>query len=216
MPSKLTKWLKWLDAIHIDLQNIKTNQHIFWRIQEFFVNNHNIKGPNDFNRFLIEGYLASSVMNIRRQIKDKNDSISFARLLSELIDTPHILSKEYFISNYEKNPTSLEWVDEDFKRFAHKGDQHVAADKVKNDLNNLKEKAKNIERIADKKIAHLDKNSEKIKIDTSELDDCIDYLVELFKKYHILFKGYEGAIEDEPRYDWTSIFNVAWLQTTNK
>jgi len=46
-------------------------------------------------------------MGIRRQIKINEDSISFAKLLKEICDTPEILSRDRFVALYKGMQLSI-------------------------------------------------------------------------------------------------------------
>ncbi len=150
-------------------------------------------------------------MGIRRQIKIDDDSISFARLLKEISDTPEVLSRNRFVALY-KGSTVEHFADRDFDEFAGKEGNHVDPSLVKKDFENLKEKAKELEKYADKRIAHLDKRKPKTIPKFKDVDDCIDFLEELMKKYYLLFHA-KSLLSILPvyQYDWKAIFREPWL-----
>ena len=85
MDSKLEKWLGWFDVVERDIEKLLIRRHIFWEVQDIIRNNKDIQIPSAFYGYLGKTYVDSIAMGIRRQVKMHKDSISFARLLSEII-----------------------------------------------------------------------------------------------------------------------------------
>ncbi len=79
LDSTFEKWNKWLDVIYLDIIKLSLERDIFREVQKMIKNNVKIQKPSVFYDFLGKAYIASSVMTIRRQTKEK-DSISFLRL----------------------------------------------------------------------------------------------------------------------------------------
>src|SRR2546426_7612992 len=88
-----------------------------WEVQKIIRSNKNIQKPSSFYRYLGDTYVSYITIGIRRQIKIDRQSISFARLLSEIIETPSVLSRDYFKSLY-KGSVAESLADRDFDRFA--------------------------------------------------------------------------------------------------
>lgn len=98
---RFQKWVKWLDKdIYHEVLVLSDYQFIFWEVQKIIQENPKIQKPSSFYSFVGQWYSTAAVMSIRRQIKNQKDSISLARLLSEIIETPEILSRERFLSLY--------------------------------------------------------------------------------------------------------------------
>jgi hypothetical protein len=93
MDGRLKKWLGWLEVIEKDIQQLLIRQYIFWEVQDIIKNNKDIQIPSVFYEYLGQTYIAYIAMGIRRQVKNHKDSISFARLLKEISETPRVLSR---------------------------------------------------------------------------------------------------------------------------
>jgi len=212
MECRYQKWSKWLDTVYSDITNLSRYSHIFWEVQEIIQNNSKIQKPSSFYEFLGQSYIAYVLIGIRRQIKIDRDSISFARLLKEIIDTPEILSRERFIEHYQGTPIKHH-ADEDFDKFAGCRGKHVDPSIVKKDLEKLQQTAKILEDYADKMIAHLDKRKPAVVPTFKDVDECIDFLEKLLKKYHLLIKC-EALTSILPSYlyDWKAVFYEPWIQ----
>jgi len=89
----------------------------------------------------------------------------------------------------------------------------IAPNEVDKDLSELQNKSKVIKGYVDKTIAHLD-NSKAYKLPTyKELNDCLDYLEELLKKYLRLFRPtHFPTIVPVYQYDWMVIFRRPWIE----
>lgn len=116
MNERLIKWIKWLKVIHDDIRSLLLNRNIFWEVQNIIKLNKDIQKPSSFYQYLGDTYVAYSASAIRRQIKIDNQSISFARLLSEIVEDPIPLSRSYYKSLYIGS-TVEEFADADFDKF---------------------------------------------------------------------------------------------------
>jgi len=169
-------------------------------------------------------YAASALMGVRKQVKIDKDSISFARLLQEICDTPKTLSRKRFFANYkgstvEKIAKLMESTVEDFEsrnfdQFAGKTVNYVDPELIELDLKKLKLEAQKCEEYADRRVAHFDKRVICNIPTYEELDSCVDYLEILMKKYYLLFRA--SALTSilpvsQNRYDWKVIFKEVWI-----
>lgn len=212
MDSRFDKWNKWLDVIYKEITSLSFHRHIFWEVQDIIKSNPKIQRPSSFYKFLGSVYAASALMGVRRQVKDKDkNSISFARLLKEICDTPEVFSRNCFVALY-KGSTIERLADRDFDKFAGKAGSHVDPELVNLDFKKLKAKARKCEKYADQRIAHIDKRAMKNIPTFTDLDDCIDFLEELMKKYYRLFRAASlASILPTHQYDWKAIFREPWL-----
>ncbi len=213
MEQRFEKWNNWLDEIDNDVCLLSSNRTIFREIQEIVDNNPKIQTPNLFYSFLRDTYVACTVMAVRRQIKSHKDSISFAGLFQEIIGTPCVLSRGRFVDLY---PSSMKrHANSDFAQFAGNCKDHVDPNVVKQDLKQLKDLGRKLEAFADKRIAHHDRRKIKQVPTFNDLDDCIDYLEELTKKYLLLFRGVARSPLVTNLGDWQEIFREPWILPDN-
>ena len=211
MNSRFNKWSKWLEVIEKEVTNLFRFQHIFNEVQEIIKKNPKIQKPSSFYEFMGTSYVSFIVMGIRRQIKIDNQSISFARLLKEIIETPEILTRKRFVALYSSG-IGEELGNRDFNLFAENGADHIDSSKIQEDFEKLKQVGKKLEDFADKRIAHRDKREPKTIPIFQDIDDSISFFGELLKKYVLLFRA-EGLPFVLPvyQYDWKEIFKHAWL-----
>jgi len=211
MDSKLDKWIRWLEVIHDDIQKLVINRNIFWEVQKIIEDNKRIQKPSSFYNYLGDTYVAYVAIGIRRQIKIGAESISFAKLLSEISKNPTLLSRTYYKSLY-KNTSIESHADRHFDNISGGKGKHVSVEMVKSDLEELKQTVLRIEDFSDKRIAHHDRRKPK-KIPTfSEVDKSLDMLEKLYVKYHLLFHATSmTTLLPTYQYDWKEIFIYPWL-----
>lgn len=213
MDSKLQQWRKWLKVIHDEVQRLVINKHIFWEVQKIIETNPRIHQPSAFYTYLGDTYASHAVMGVRRQLKVDKQSISFARLLEEIIDSPQILSREYYVGLY-KDSAVEHLADRAFDKFSGMSRPHVCPNMVCNDLCQLKKIAKDCEDFADKRIAHRDKRDPKVLPRFDDLNSSIEFLDKLYVKYHRLFhaRSYGGSLMPDPYpNDWKAVFREPWI-----
>lgn len=211
MDSKLEKWLRWFDTIQSDIQQLLIHRDIFWEVQKIVRSNPKIQKPTSFYHYLGQTYIAYIAIGIRRQVKIHKDSISFAGLLSEMIETPSAVSRAYYKSLYQGSNVE-EMADSDFDQFAGNNSNHISPDLVRDDLEVLKFIARRIEAFADKHIAHHDIKKPRELPTFNDADECLDTFDRLAVKYYQLFHGVAmSTLMPTYQYDWMEIFRVPWL-----
>lgn len=229
MDQKFKKWKRWLAEIRGEIEELVTNKYIFWEIQKMIDNNSNLQEPCSFNWFIGQTYSDYGVIAVRRQIKfnefNKRDpSISFVRLLKEMIMDPGVLSRERFVNMYRIGMKNLEESKAEYignktfdSNFPGGCTDHIDPTAVQQDLDELKKRSCKLEEFADKRVAHYDKKAPKTIPTFNELDACIDWLEELTIKYTLLFEGKdlgENLVIEFLEDYWDEIFSQPWIVDT--
>ena len=186
MDHKLKKWINWLDVIKIEISELLIGRNIFWQILEIVESNQVPEGKLILGHYLCASYVSHVVMGIRRQIKISKQSISFALLLKEIIESPGLLSREYFKGLFKNSPI-VNKADDHFDEYSIGVYDHIAPQIVESDLEHLKKYSNNIEILADQRLAHRDKRDFKSIPQISELEKCIETFEILFRKYYLIF-----------------------------
>ena len=208
----LTKWKNWLtDIIEEDVRDLVLSKHTFLEVSKIFNDNPELKPQNLFYGYLGRTYTSHMAIVVRRQVKIGKDSISFARLLQEMVDNPNVVTRKYFVGLY-KNSGAKNYADSDFNKFADSGSAHIKPSLVCDDLSKLRLMAKRCEDFADKRVAHRDKRQPKELPTYNELDDVVDFFDGLYCKYCQLLTG-AGMESLLPiiQYDWKEIFRIPWI-----
>lgn len=214
MNDKFDKWNGWLDVIYKEISTLSIHRYIFWEVQEIVKNNSRIQKPSSFYDFLTSAYVTSTLIGIRKQVKERNDSISFARLMKEIYDTPDVLSRARYVALY-KNSGRKRFANKDFDRFAGKVEIHVDPKLVKSDIQELKEKVQICEKYTDMRVAHIDKRSINHIPTFEDIDNCIDLLETFLKKYLLLLRASSpNSILPVWQYNWKEIFSEPMVAET--
>jgi len=205
------QWKGWLDTIHIDVRELHVNRHVYRTVIDIVKANPSIQTDDTFYGWMTTNYVAGQVIGIRRQLDNRTDSVSLARLLREVIKNPQVLSRERYLAFYKADFPD-EYARRNFNNLAGGGHDHVNPESIASDLSLLKDKAEKIGKYASKKIAHLDEAGYEELPTCDDLDNCLDYLEKLLKKYINLFTA-DSRIRILPtwQYDWTEIFQVPWI-----
>jgi len=214
MDPRLSKWLRWLDVIKSEIKDLVVSKHTFHEVQKMIAANPKIQVKNSFYRYITSTYVSHALIGVRRQVKTDPQSISLALLLQELIKTPEVLSRKYYVGLYNGS-TVEDLADKDFNRFATPGAAHINSSQVEEDLQQLRDITLKCEDFADKRIAHRDKREPKAPPTYNEVDDCISLLDELYVKYLLMFEAKAmDTLLPTWQDDWKEIFRTPWIQPT--
>ena len=212
---RLSKWLRWMETIKGEVQSLLTVQRTNREIREMISSNPSLAKTSEFYGYLGRTYTSHVVMGLRRQLKSGNDQVSLGRLFTEMIETPQILTRQYYVSHYAGSAVA-DLADRDFDTFAAPGAPHVDAALIQTDFDRLKTETRSCEDFADRRVAHRDSRTPKAMPTYYELDCAIGMLDEIYVKYHLLFHAsWMDSLLPTRQYDWTEVFRVAWMPTDN-
>ena len=94
------KWGKWIVVIHEDVEAAILNGHIRREVAAIIDANPRIQRSSAFYEWMAAIYSDSGLMAVRRQLDKDKQSISLARLLTEIVGAPQALSRGRFVSLY--------------------------------------------------------------------------------------------------------------------
>jgi hypothetical protein len=211
MNPKLAKWIRWLKIIHDEIQLLVLAKDGFWEVQEIIKSNKKIQKPSYFYQYLGNTYVSYSVIGMRRQLKVDSQSISLARLLIEIAETPEAVSRKYYRGLYSGSLVKR-FADRDFDKFSEPGAAHISKKKVLDDLKRLRDAGRKLEEYADRRVAHRDKREVKSPPLFRDGDAFIELLDKLYVKYHLLFHASSmTSLMPTYQYDWKEIFLEPWI-----
>ena len=208
---KLTKWICWLDVIKGEVRELVIAKDMFQQMQKMIEDNPLLHRPSLFYRYFSNTYVSHVVIGLRRQIKGGDQSISMSRLFEEMIETPEVLTRTYFVKLYEDSVVQ-DFADKDFNQFADPGAKHINPSLVEADLARLREASKHCEVFADKRVAHRDKAELKALPTYNDVHGSIDLLNSLYSRYYLLFHaGSMDTLLPVYQNDWKAVFRVPWI-----
>jgi AbiU2 len=175
---------------------------------------------NSFYMWMAKIFEDSILMAVRRQVDPHTRSISLARLLKEISDCPHILSRERFVAQVVTHYSSKSEgaAHSEFDRLVAPGADHINSDTVQAELADLLERTKGIKEYTNKRVAHVDAKGPKDSPIVLEIHDVLNHLYVLRAKYMDLLRWEryaepplaEPQLQDEET--WKSIFREPWIQ----
>ncbi|MFH0779960.1 MAG: hypothetical protein V1928_03840 [Parcubacteria group bacterium] len=192
------------------------NRFLFNRLVEIIKNNPSIDKPNIFLDYIKINYVTTIIVAICRQIDGDKDSISLINLLYEIYNNAEKITKKWFVASYKTIGIVYgnRAFEENFGNLKHVDPAIIYAD-----IGNLIFYTKKIKKFRNKRVAHLDKNKEiKFDINFETLNDAIDLMEKIVKKYYLLLTQCEMdkllpgnvlCFRDD-RSDEEDIFCVPW------
>lgn len=212
---KLVKWKKWLGVIKVEVQELVIAKDMFLKVGTLIEDNPLLHQPSPFYRYLTNTYVSHAVIGLRRQIKSSSESISLARLFEEMIATPQVLTRAYYVKLYEDSAIP-EMGEKDFNQFTAPGEPYIDPTRVQADLDRLRAVSKHCEPFADKCVAHRDQKEPKKLPTFNEVYACIDLLDELYVRYYLLFHADSRETLLPDQTDWKAIFRTPWIPGDKK
>lgn len=205
---RFKKWGEWIMVIHEEVENAILNRHIRQEVAAIIDANPRIQRPSAFYEWMAAVYSDSGLMAVRRQRDKDSRSISLARLLSEIVDYPRVLSRERFVGLYR--PELQNVAHHEFDRHVASGANHIHPTVAQTDLDALHKRTQDVERYGTKRVAHFDEKGPKNIPTFQELDDALDLIHALRVKCLFLLRA---VTYREPvwTYDWKAIFREPWV-----
>lgn len=207
------KWKDWIEIIDIELGTLLRSKDIVDEIRRIAAINNRIKKPMFFYNWLVDNYVDSISMAIRRLDDHDEKSISLYRLIKNVLDNPKVIDRNYFVSQYPRELQDDGNADADFDTFAEGGEQTISLDRFNDDPRQLKKEAKCIRDFADMRIAHYDRRREELDIPThKDVGIALQKIDELFCKYKFLVAQIDNPTCKRPiQNDWKEPLRHAWL-----
>jgi hypothetical protein len=201
-----------LSVIYHEVLNLRLDQHIFWEVQDIIRANPSINVYNEFYSWMSLAYAASMSAAIRRQVDKRKDTISFVGFLRRLARQPGVVTRARYKSLSITAPK--DHMDGDFDQLVGVGRDTMNPTEIQKDIDDLIAKANVVKRYTDSIIAHHGKIPPPVIPKFSDVDEAIELLEKLLKKYFLLFraKRLRSALP-EIVDDWKAIFRVAWIGT---
>jgi hypothetical protein len=205
---RFKKWVEWIMIIHEDVEHAILSRHIRQEVASIIDANPRIQRPSSFYEWMAAVYSDSGLMAVRRQLDKDPQSISLARLLSEIATYPHVLSRGRFVGMYQ--PELQNVAHHEFDRRVASGANHIDPAVVQADLETLYKRTRDVERYGTKRVAHSDEKGPKNIPTFQELDDVLEFIHELRVKYLFLLRALSYR-EPVWTYDWKAIFREPWI-----
>jgi len=208
------KWRRWVKRIERDVLDLIIARHIYEEIGTVVRANPDIQRPSDVHSWIARNYGIATVVGIRRLTDTRSDSVSLARLLSDIASNAAAVTRESHVSHY---PAHLRRAGEHwFDKFAGPGNDTLPTSVPQRRLRQLKAAERRIRQLVNKQIAHLDqKNVRRKPILFEEIHDVVTLIERTVIDYNVLL----NAASPQPtllptwQYDWMRVFYQPWINS---
>jgi hypothetical protein len=207
------KWGKWIEKLHRDIVDIFDQRQMFWEWREIIEKNEKIQNPADFHLWVATMYANSMSVAVRRICDDDKRVIPYRNLLERIKLNPKVISRSRFRDNFVSPPNyTLAEANEDFDKYAGKGNEYLDQSLIDQDINELVAESKIVKTYVDKRLAHYE-NKKFVDVPKYEdLHKAVEHLGKLHQKYHGLFCGLSiASLVPHRQWNWTTIFYHPWI-----
>jgi hypothetical protein len=210
---RLPSWIKLLDELDDEVTALFLNRDTWKGMVKIIQSNPAIR-PSHVFQVLATTYAASQAVAVRRLADPGRGQrvVSFVALLTSLKAAAGLITRDWWLSEVD-DPIERWMIAKGFdEQFAGKAVTHLDAAIVQADLDELAHRVRVIRKYVDRNLAHKDPKPTKVIPTLADLDQAIDYIGDLFRKYYLLLKhGDRHPIGPVFAYDWVAPFRVAWL-----
>jgi hypothetical protein len=213
------KWRRWLKTIGHDLGNLLTSRDIHEQIRHMIVSlNKRIKAPSLYYNWLVNNYVDSITIRIRRLGDHDRRCISLYRLIEDILENRSVLTRDYYVSRYPKWMQEQGFADRDFDNFAKKRSKLISERKLEHDMRRLDKDIDHIRKFANRWIAHCDLRRRRLRTRThKDVDSALKDVDELFCKYNLLVtRGGMTTAKPVLQFDWREPLRHAWIENEQK
>jgi hypothetical protein len=208
--SKIEKWERDLEVVENEVLGLHHNRDVYRTVGRI-VDEHGHLPPALFFTYAQRTYAVTQSAAIRRQAEvNPTRVISLASLVAEIGAEPEQLTRERFVALYESpdfEPLGQAAFD---KHFAGEAGDHIDPAIVQADLDELAQTAESVKRYVDRYIAHSDREGLETLPTFGDIDEAIDAIGGLFRKYALLLTARSFAtLEPEAQEDWLAVFRQA-------
>jgi hypothetical protein len=212
------KWKEWIDKIRQDLDDLLISQDIIKEVSQIVALNKRIQSSPFFFNWIQGNYVDSIVIGIMRLSENDDRVVSLHNLIKEIIENPEVITRDYFVSRYQKDMQDMGIADGHFNEFADANKQFVSESKLRADLTFLNDNTRLIKGFRDKWVAHLDKDRPLKQLAThNDVESALSALDEIFCKYYILIDG-AGTLTAKRAlaFDWKESLRHPWIEMTEE
>jgi hypothetical protein len=212
--SKVESWQDDMGRIAAEIVGLYFARNVHRALNEIIAENDDLP-PSVFYSYLHTTYANTQTIAIRRQLDTRGDDhVSLARLMKEIEAEPERLTRERFLQTHAFGfppRTSEDWD----RNFAGDTGDHVdpvivAADRADLDAATTPHKL-----WANLRVAHADKRRIKPeeRATFANLDNAIETIGRLFRKYDLLLRGETIVIlEWDVKPEIVALFSMPWIR----
>ena len=212
---KIKKWSGWLkNHVTPEVSQLLWSSNIYAETRLIASSNPAINTSNRFYEWIDRNYVDTTLMGIRRQLDDHKDAASLKKLLSDMKENYHLLTRKRYLGLYSEEMQNVG--NKDYDNLAGESVNTFPVEKLEKDLNKLEDINNLHKTYIDKRLAHHQKITTLNPMGTyQDLDDAIIIFKEITVRYYLLLLAETIELFTSPKRDWKSIFSQAWIVGTD-
>lgn len=197
-PSKITikKIKNRFKIIENEISQIVYDQDVFEKYKEHIKNSKNVDKQDEFLFWIAKNYQILAVINVCKQVDERNDVESLVNLLKDIKKLKSGFSLSWFVQKYPA------WMRDngknDFKQFSIKSNQKISVEKIDKDIKKIKQaicgirfgkkrqSVESLKKYRNKRGAHFASDNKKAIVPIKKLFDAIKLIEEITIKYNLL------------------------------
>ncbi len=199
--NKFRQWKRQFKIIEKQITELALRRFIYREVTKLIQTNPRLQVRSAFYDWMRTVYLTDMTVSIRRLVDWDKRTISFIRLLGDMIRHPEVISRRRFTHPYKN--FMKQFGHRDYERFAKPGQNILDKNLIVSHRKTILRSQKKIRHFLNNHIAHLNKYRRKPFPTYAELEMCLDTLELLMKKYALLFEQVALAqVAPVIQYDW--------------
>jgi hypothetical protein len=208
--NKFSRWKRQFKVIKNSVRDIAFRRFIYREVTRIIEKNAQLNVPSAFYDWMRIVYVTDMTISIRRLVDWHKDTISFVRLMEEIMKQPDVITRRRFTQPYKGFLKGFG--NRDFDGFAKPGQNILNWRVIGRHRKMLVRSQRTIRGFINKHVAHSNRYGLRKFPTYAELEQCLDTLELLVKKYALLFEQTSlDPVAPVIQYDWKAPFRVAWL-----
>lgn len=213
------RWGRWcdrFDAADREIGVLFHTRQLWWAISKMWTDNAvDIKLNNIVQNHFVRQYVATQCVGIRRECDDDGSTSSVRWCLTELAKFPVMIDRTRFEANVDADPTiepqHKRARKDQYNNLAQPGAAGLDVAAIETDLAYLAATAAPTRVYTNKVLAHRE-HAASIDLKWAELDEALNAIGELVKKYYLLRSGgkIKGNLTPDLHPAWDVPFRTAW------
>jgi hypothetical protein len=207
----MNDWAKHLQEIFDDVSSLVENRYVFNRFREILKPNMSITNNIFFDHYVVN-YANAATASVRRQVDQKATRGGLRMLLESILKNPELITKEDYMRPFGG---ALKFTGERIWAERYGGKDFLDPAVVQADILLLENTTKKLKDMADKNVAHKDKDAHLYTIQYKDLDDAVDLLERLTIKYYSLITSPGAGINSLLATNlsgWENVFSEPWVK----
>jgi len=214
---RLAKWAQWIDgAIKNSVGTMRLRRDAWTDVSRIVHENDELPASYWWE-FMVDTYIVTQAVAVRRQAAAHRDVASLGRLVLEILDDASNLTRKWWTDLWPKDASMRMDAERHWNtHFAGSIGRHLDPAIPAADLDVLRAAATKVNGYVDQHIAHADASAvpTSVTVTADEIAGVIDTIDALFERYYNLLTASLWSSRFPPmEHDWTAIFREPWMRS---